>query len=468
MIVAPQKREADSIFYELTRSICPTCRAVIDAQILLRDGKVYMRKRCVDHGWFEGLIYSDAMLYANSLRYNKPGTIPLAFSTEVKAGCPYDCGLCPEHKQHACLGIIEVNTGCNLACPVCFADAGEGYNLTVDDVERMLDQFVECEGEGEVIQFSGGEPTIHPEILTMLRAAKRRPIKYVMLNTNGLRIARDERFVAQLAEVGPTIYLQFDGLLAETLIRLRGRDLVDEKRRALDRLGQAGLKAILVAAIERGVNEHEVGPLVRFALGHPAVRGITFQPVTHVARHLPFNPMERITIPDVIRAIEKQTDGLFVQQDFVPVPCCFPTCSSVTYAYVDGGRVTPLPRLLDVQAHLDYITNRTVPELSTRVRKALEGLWSASAIPGTERAADQFSCASCGLDLGPQATDLADRIFMITIKDFMDAYTFNVKSLMKCCVEVLVPDGRMIPFCAYNTVVYREQVRAQLSARGRR
>lgn len=467
MALAPQKREADAIFYELTRSICPTCRTVIDAQILLRDGKVYMRKRCPEHGWFEGLIYSDATLYANSLRYNKPGTIPLAFSTEVKAGCPFDCGLCPEHKQHACLGIIEVNTGCNLACPVCFADAGDGYSLTVGEVERMLDRFIECEGEGEVIQFSGGEPTIHPEILPMLRAAKRRPIKYVMLNTNGIRIARDDRFLSELAEIGPTIYLQFDGLTAETYLRLRGKDLVDEKRRALDRLARAGLKAILVAAIERGVNEHEIGSLVRLALEHPAVRGITFQPVTHVARHLPFDPMERVTIPDVIRAIEAQTNGLFVQQDFVPVPCCFPTCSSVTYAYVDGERVTPLPRVLDVQAHLDYITNRAVPDAPPGLRGALEGLWSASAIPGTDRAAEQFACASCGLDLDP-GTDLVDRIFMIAVKDFMDAYTFNVKNVMKCCVVVLVPDGRMIPFCAYNTVGYREQIRAQLAARGRR
>ncbi len=198
------------------------------------------------------------------------------------------------------------------------------------------------------------------------------------------------------------------------------------------------------------------------------MRGITFQPVTHVARHLPFDPMERVTIPDVIRAIEAQTDGLFVQQDFVPVPCCFPTCSSVTYAYVDGERVTPLPRVLDVQAHLDYITNRAVPDAPPGLRGALEGLWSASAIPGTDRAAEQFACASCGLDVDWGTTDLVDRIFMITVKDFMDAYTFNVKNVMKCCVEVLVPDGRMIPFCAYNTVGYREQVRAQLAAGRRR
>jgi len=141
------KQEADFIFHELTRSICPQCRKVIDAQIIIRDNKVYIRKCCPDHGWTEALIRSDAEMYVDSIKFNKPGTIPLQFSTEVKDGCPLDCGLCPEHKQHICLGIIEVNTGCNLNCPVCFANAGTGYSLTMEQVERMLDRFVEIEGD---------------------------------------------------------------------------------------------------------------------------------------------------------------------------------------------------------------------------------------------------------------------------------------------------------------------------------
>ena len=156
------KQDADYIFHELTRSICPECKAVIDAQVIIRDNKVYMRKRCPEHGWFEGIISSDAEMYVGSVRFNKPGTIPLDFSTEVENGCPLDCGLCPEHKQHICLALIEVNTACNLDCPVCFADAGAGYNLTLEQVESMLDRFVEIEGDPEVVQFSGGEPTIHP------------------------------------------------------------------------------------------------------------------------------------------------------------------------------------------------------------------------------------------------------------------------------------------------------------------
>ena len=126
------KQDADFVFHDLTRSICPECKGVIDAQIIIRQNKVYMRKRCPTHGWFEGIISSDAEMYVNSIKFNKPGTIPLEFSTEVKDGCPLDCGLCPEHKQHICLGIIEVNTACNLNCPVCFANAGIGFSLTLE------------------------------------------------------------------------------------------------------------------------------------------------------------------------------------------------------------------------------------------------------------------------------------------------------------------------------------------------
>ena len=149
------KKDADYVFYELTRSICPICRRVIDAQIVIRQNKVYMRKRCPDHGPFEALVYGDAELYTSSSRFNKPGTIPLQFSTDVKHGCPHDCGLCPDHQQHACLGIIEVNSACDMACPLCFAEAGPGFSLTLEEVEEMLDHLEATEGNPEVVQFSG-------------------------------------------------------------------------------------------------------------------------------------------------------------------------------------------------------------------------------------------------------------------------------------------------------------------------
>ena len=467
---APKKQDVDYIFYELTRSICPECRRVVDAKILLRDNKVYMRKRCPEHGEFEGLVYADAKAYTTAARFNKPGTIPLEFSTAIHKGCPHDCGLCPDHQQHACLGIIEVNSACNMDCPLCFANAGAGFNLTLEEVEGILDHLVETEGNPEVVQFSGGEPSIHPKIIEMMRAAKARNITYVMLNTNGKRIADDDQFLADLAEIRPSIYFQFDGFSSETYRIIRGEpDILEQKLRALDRLAAIGLGVVLVPAVERGVNLSEVGEIVKFAIAHPAVRGINFQPAFHAGRHMAFDPMQRLTIPEILQEIERQTAELFTVKDFIPVPCCFPTCNSVTYALLDGDQVLPLPRVLNVDDYLDYIANRATPDLSQDIQKALEGLWSSSAVPGSDKNAQQFaiSCAACGLPEGLDLGAFASKVFMIMLQDFMDPWTFNQKNLMKCCKEFLLPDGKQIPFCAYNTIGYREQARVQLEARER-
>src|SRR5215207_2752686 len=257
----------DSVFLELTRSICPVCRRDVEAEVVAREGRVYLRKRCADHGAFEALVYGDADRYLEIQRYNKPGDRPLRLQTEVVDGCPRDCGICPEHKQHSCLGIIEVNTACNLDCPICFAESGtghqpDGYSLSLEEVESMLDAFVRAEGEPEAIQLSGGEPSIHPQILDMLAAAKARGIKLVMLNTNGIRLARDPRFAPALARIGVHVYLQFDGFTDATQLAIRGRPLTEEKVRAVARCGEAGVSVSLAVAVERGVNEREVGKIV--------------------------------------------------------------------------------------------------------------------------------------------------------------------------------------------------------------
>jgi uncharacterized radical SAM superfamily Fe-S cluster-containing enzyme len=497
----PRKRDRDEVFVEFTRSVCPVCKIPVDAQVNIRAGKVYLRKRCKEHGLFEALVYGDAEEYLSSGRFNKPGTIPLTFQTEVRDGCPSDCGLCPEHKQHACLGIIEVNTGCNLDCPICFADSGhqpDGYSITHEQCARMLDVFVASEGEAEVVMFSGGEPTIHRHILDFIDLALARPIRSVTLNTNGIRLASDKRFVAQLGRrnrvpgKSVNVYLQFDGFDERTHREIRGRDLRTFKQRALDNCAEAGLSVTLVAAVERGLNEHELGAIIEFGIDHAAVRSVAFQPVTHSGRHVAFDPLNRLTNPDVIRLINEQRPGWFQKGDFFPVPCCFPTCRSVTYLLVDGEpgnrTVIPIPRLLQVEDYLDYVTNRVLPDAG--IREALEKLWSASAFMGTatteaklRATAEALGCAGgtppgfaggtptraegyggvCGIDLPTVVKDLSDKAFMIVVQDFQDPYTLNVKQLMKCCVEEITPDGRLIPFCAYNSVGYREQIRAQMS-----
>lgn len=463
-------RDADYVFLELTRSICPECKIAIDAQVVARNNNIYLRKRCPAHGPFEALVYADAEAYIAAARLNKPGTIPLKFHAEIVHGCPHDCGLCPDHQQHACVGIIEVNSACNMACPLCFADAAAGFNLSLEEVDEILDDFIAAEGEPQLVQFSGGEPTIHPQIIQMIELAQAKGIPHVMINTNGRRISRDDGFLEQLARLKPSIYFQFDGFEERTWQMIRGEPgILPEKLRALDRLAEIDCDVVLVPAIERGVNEHEVGRIVEFGLQHPAVRGINFQPAFHSGRHIVHDPLQRITIPDVLRLIEQQTRGTFLVSDFVPIPCCFPTCNSVTYAYIDDDTVTPLTRLLEVDDYLDYIANRAYPDIAGEVRQALEGLWSSSAMPGSEKAASAFSltCAACGLPDGLNVDELVDRMFMIMLQDFMDPWTFNQKNVMKCCKEFLLPGGVQVPFCAYNSVGYREQARPQLIARDR-
>ncbi len=487
------KVDRPEIFWEFTRSICPECKRVIDAHILLRDNKVFMRKRCPAHGQFEALVFGDAELYTQIARYNKPGTLPLEFATEVRDGCPLDCGLCPDHQQHACLALIEVNNACNLDCPLCFANAGThlahtGFELTFEQVNFMLDRFIAAEGNPEVVQFSGGEPSLHPQILDFIELAQQKGISYVMLNTNGIRIARDDKFLAGLQRLKPHIYLQFDGFEAETNRIIRGKaNLIEDRLRALDRLAEADVRAVLVGAIERGVNEHEVGRIVEFGLRHPAVFGVNFQPAFRAQRHIPGDPLTRLTIPDIVKALEAQTAGLFKLSDFVPVPCCMPTCNFVTYAMLDGDAVTPITRVLDVDQYLDYIKNRTMPGLNDDLLHGLERLWSSSAQVGSDRAAAEIAsfalpalpesrtrsaerCSACHAHLPLSAhapRDLARHVFMLNVRDFMDPWTFNVKNVMKCCLEFLTPDGRMIPFCAYNSVGYREQVVGSLMAHTR-
>jgi 7,8-dihydro-6-hydroxymethylpterin dimethyltransferase len=450
-----------------TRSICPHCGAGLDAELIDRDGRVILRRECPEHGAIEALAYGDSDRWRDAQRYDRPGAEPLLRQTASEQGCPSDCGLCPEHAQHTCLGIIEVNSGCNLDCPVCFAESGtghqpDGFSLSLAQVESMLDAFVAAEGEPEAVQLSGGEPSIHPQILDILAAATARGIPLVMLNTNGIRLARDPRFAPALAALGVHVYLQFDGFEDATHLAIRGRRLQEIKRTALDRCAVAGVRVSLAAAVERGINEHELGAIVRFGVEHPAVNGVFFQPVTHTGRHPAFDPLDRLTNVEVIRGLCAQLPEWFREDDFVAVPCCSPTCRSATYALYDGEDLVPLPRLVDVDRYLGFVTNRAVPDVE--VAAALSGLFSASAAGGTERTGDRLECVACGVGLPDELQRVAARGFMVVAQDFQDEWTLDVGKLRKCCVGEIVPDGRIIPFCAYNAAGYRTQVRADLAA----
>lgn len=454
------RSDRNYIYHNFTNSLCPTCLKVIQAKVILQNNKVYLLKTCPEHGQMRTLLSSDAAYYLSQGQYNKPGTLPRHFQKKVEQGCPLDCGLCTDHEQHTCLALVEVTEACNLRCPACFADSDVGRFYTLAEVERMLDTVVENEGYADVVQISGGEPTIHPQILDILALAKQKRIRALMLNTNGVRIAKDEAFVEALSAFKGNfeVYLQFDGFRASTYEHLRGMDLRDVKMRAIANLTKYEIPINLTATIARGVNEDEIGAIVKFGVEQKMVRGVTFQPITNVGRHENFDPLDRTTVPDVIRSVDEQTGGMFRFADFVPLPC-HSDCISMTYAYVKGKKVKPLTRYVDVRKYLDVIGNQInfkVEDMKDVVGSALMRLWSASMPLSTPNALRDFSCC---LPVAPQSLDqtqhgslLYENMFRIVIIAFMDAWNFDVRSAKKCCVHHILPNGDIMPFCSYNTL----------------
>ncbi|MCA9264598.1 MAG: radical SAM protein, partial [Planctomycetales bacterium] len=353
-------KHRDYTFLGTTQSLCPDCLQLLPAKIISKAQRVYFRKQCPVHGSRDDFVCSDVQWY-DRLEYSVPAKLPQQMGIEPRQGCPFDCGLCTEHEQHTCIGLVELTAGCNLNCPLCFAQSGpQGEHLSVVDCCRAIDRLVEVEGRPEVLQLSGGEPTLHPDFAEILQYALAQPIDYIMVNTNGVRLARDRQLLELLAAHRDRVevYLQFDGLQESTQVALRGEPLLATKLQAVERCGDVGLHVTLVCTLQAGVNETEIGPLVLYGLERPWVAGISFQPATYSGRHfLPQQLESRITFPDVIHAIEGQTGGVFVEQDFFPLPCAHPNCHSLAYAYRHEGRTIPLTRFIDGERNLDLLAN---------------------------------------------------------------------------------------------------------------
>jgi len=277
------------LFYDVVISICSTCYQRVDAKTVFQDGNVYLLKRCPQHGSEKVLIADDIDYYRRSREvFIKPPEMPLVYNTPVKWGCPYDCGLCTDHEQHSCLTLIEICDYCNLRCPVCYAESGPERQQfrTLPQIEKMLDAVVRNEGHPDVVQLSGGEPTMHPDFFTIVEMAKARPIKHLMVNTNGVRIAQEEDFVKRLADIKDDfeVYLQFDSFEREPLMQLRGADLRRIREDAIEKLNRYNISTNLVVTLQKGLNDHEIGKTIDYALQQPCIRGVTFQTIQDAGR----------------------------------------------------------------------------------------------------------------------------------------------------------------------------------------
>ena len=459
-------------FYDTAVSICSTCYRRVDAKIVFQDGGVWMLKRCHEHGSERVLLADDIDYYrrAREIFLKTPEQVA-RYNTPVRWGCPYDCGICPDHEQHGCISLIEVTDACNLRCPTCYANSGpERQNhRPLEQIEAMLDLAVRNEEEPSIVQISGGEPTIHPQFFEILDAARRRPIQHLMVNTNGIRIAKEDGFAERLKTYDPglEVYLQFDSFRLEAVQLLRAADTRKVHKLALEKLNDLNIGTTLVVTIRRGVNDDELGEIIEFARTQPCVRGVTFQPVQAAGRLDKYQDgfdveRDRITLTEVRRRILEQTD-LFAPEDILPVPCHADSVA-MAYALKLDDKFIPLTGMIDPEILIEGGRNTIAYEREGVIKDKLFNLFSTHHSPGS-----QAGAMSDLLEDMPGLAALSkltyDNIFRILIVEFIDAHSFDLRSIRKTCVHIIHPDGkRAIPFDMYN-MLYRDDLEHTLLAK---
>jgi 7,8-dihydro-6-hydroxymethylpterin dimethyltransferase len=447
------------LFYDVALTVCSRCFRKLEGKIVFEEDKVFLLKRCPQHGGERVLIADDVDYYRRCRElFIKRPEMPRVYNTPVKWGCPYDCGLCTDHEQHSCLSLVEVTDSCNLRCPVCYAGSGpertEHRSLAL--IEKMLDAVVRNEGHPDVVQLSGGEPTLHPDFFSIVKMAKARPIRHLMVNTNGLRIAQEEEFAARLAEIEDfEVYLQFDSFEREALLDLRGGDLRGVRERALERLNRHNISTTLVVTLRKGLNDGEIGRVIDYALAQPCVRGVTFQPIQDAGRLERFDPAtDRLTLTEVRRKILEQS-AVFRPEDVLPVPC-HPDSLAMAYALKVDGKVAPLTRFVPPEVLIEGARNTIVYEEEPGIRDCLFKLFSTNHSP-VSGAASLRELLCCLPKIAAPANLGYRNIFRVLIVQFIDAHAFDVRSVKKSCIHIVHPDGRLIPFDTYN-LFYRDDL----------
>jgi uncharacterized radical SAM superfamily Fe-S cluster-containing enzyme len=443
-----------------TTSICPVCYRLIDASVYEENGAVWLEKRCPEHGAFNDLVWSDAQLYyqfeARDLGAATRSEDPALDSNE---DCPFACGLCPQHASATVLGVIDVTDRCNLSCPTCFAKSEESTaepDPSPGTIKAIIDTFA-ANTNASGLQFSGGEPTLRADLPELIAYARTK-YDHVEVNTNGVKMAASADFCRAMESAGlSVVYLQFDGVTEAPYEKLRGRKLLDVKKKAIENHRHAGPNPaiVLVPTIVKGVNDDQIGAIVQFAIENSdIIRGVNFQPVSFCGR-TPHEPAERITVSDVIHAVEAQTD-ILCSEDFYPPSVmsvllgtlgktgvgCHYSCGAFSYLVIDktSGKVEPLTKYVDMERLVEAYQRSGKITLLSALRSIHPSLLKELFISFVKsRTYDDLSA-------------LHFNLLFIGAMHFMDPYNFDCARVRNCVIHYGLPDGRIVPFCAYNNL----------------
>jgi len=487
-----------------TESLCPECLAVIPATLVEDAGKVVMQKACPDHGSFRDIVWSDVEMFLRVEKWAKDGVGVQNPAIEKAKQCPFDCGLCDLHLSHTGLANVDLTNRCNLRCPICFANANAAGYVFEPDYDTVVKMLKVVRAERPVpcpaVQFSGGEPTIHPRFIDIIAAARELGFAQVQAATNGIKFAESIEFCQKVSDAGlNTLYLQFDGLRPEIYKRARGRDLLDVKKKVIENFRKVTHHSsiVFVPTIVKGVNDDQVWPILHYALENmDVVRGVNFQPVAFTGR-CTSEELEkgRYTLPDLAKDMERQSGGKIRTTDWYPVPTVAAIselwqalygdrkvtltthvhCGIATYMFVkDPDNIIPVTRFVDVEPLFEEmydlardVEGKKVKAFSkVKAFNLLKKHLKKDQIPDGMSSV-QFLRSLRGVLSEETKSELARfswQMMYVGAMHFMDSYNYDIERVKRCMIHYTTPDGKIIPFCAYNSgPVYRTEVEKKFS-----
>ena len=480
-----------------TQSLCPECLRVVPASRIVRNGKVYLVKNCEEHGRFEDIYWSSYDQYLRANRYWRPGVEPPIRQAQTRRGCPYDCGLCPNHKNNTILAVIDITNLCNAHCPTCFASADKKkeyiYEPTIEQIDYMLDSIA---GDVKAMQLTGGEPTLRPDLHEIILHAKLRGINHIELNTNGIAFASskgteltkslESMFGDESEKKGlSTVYLKFNGFSRSTWEATTGdpnwgpiplRAVENITKGYNDMRRSPGV--MLVPTVINGINNHEIGDIIEYAIKNSyVVRGVNFQPVSF-AGSMSAQDLEkrRYTLPDLLKDIEEQTKGDIKTDDFYPISCVSPFaetvwywkgrglpgftthqhCGAMTALFVEDGDVIPVTKYISLDRF--FTSLRKAAAYYKEGKKTRGKLHLIRAFTGVKPRPGIGPLLSLVKDVAGDANNwralgqLLLHMVFIGAMHFMDKHNFDLERVQLCPIHQILPDGARVPFCSYQTI----------------